>query len=229
MDAMMQACQKAIGCMLFEGVEQAQAMQLLQTFAQLQTFEKGQIIYSPGHYQHSLGIIVRGRTVVSTAVLIVKFMCFQCAFVLVSVVSFIGMYGNLAANNPTIIPFIVLGLVINGCSILFLSMEQMRQILLQNPVIAFNYIRFLSGRIQFLNRKIDSFTAPGAQQALLSYLRQQPGGKSVGLSMVKLSEMLNIGRTSLYRAVEQLEQCGKIKREGKTIQLMPESPSPEER
>ena len=64
MDAMMQACQKAIGCMLFEGVEQAQAMQLLQTYAQLQTFEKGQIIYSPGHYQHSLGIIVRGRTVV---------------------------------------------------------------------------------------------------------------------------------------------------------------------
>ena len=64
MDAMMQACQKAIGCMLFEGVEQAQAMQLLQTFAQLQTFEKGQIIYSPGHYQHSLGIIVRGRAVV---------------------------------------------------------------------------------------------------------------------------------------------------------------------
>ena len=116
-----------------------------------------------------------------------------------------------------------------GCSILFLSMEQMRDILMQNPTIAFNYIRFLSGRIQFLNRKIDSFTAPGAQQALLSYLRQQPGGKSVGLSMVKLSEMLNIGRTSLYRAVEQLEQCGKIKREGKTIQLMPESPSPEER
>ena len=58
---------------------------------------------------------------ISTAVLIVKFMCFQCAFVLVSVVSFIGMYGNLAANNPTIIPFIVLGLVINGCSILFFA------------------------------------------------------------------------------------------------------------
>ena len=64
MDAMMQACQKAIGCMLFEGVEQAQTLHLLQTYAQLQTFEKGQIIYSPGHYQHSLGIIVRGRTVV---------------------------------------------------------------------------------------------------------------------------------------------------------------------
>ena len=216
MDAMMQACQKAIGCMLFEGVEQAQAMQLLQTYAQLQTFEKGQIIYSPGHYQHSLGIIVRGRAVVEKecGVLLNDLGAGQC-------------FGAAALFVPQ--EYVTTVRAKTGCSILFLSMEQMRQILLQNPTIAFNYIRFLSGRIQFLNRKIDSFTAPGAQQALLSYLRQQPGGKSVGLSMVKLSEMLNIGRTSLYRAVEQLEQCGKIKREGKTIQLMPESPSPEER
>ena len=58
---------------------------------------------------------------ISTAALIIKFMCFQCAFVLVSVVSFVGMYGNLSANNPGIIPFIVLGLIINGCSILFFA------------------------------------------------------------------------------------------------------------
>ena len=217
MDAMMQACQKAIGCMLFEGVEQSQAMQLLQTYAQLQTFEKGQIIYSPGHYQHSLGIIVRGRAVVEKecGVLLNDLGAGQC-------------FGAAALFVPQD-QYVTTVRAKTGCSILFLSMEQMRDILLQNPAIAFNYIRFLSGRIQFLNRKIDSFTAPGAQQALLSYLRQQPGGKSVGLSMVKLSEMLNIGRTSLYRAVEQLEQCGKIKREGKIIQLMPESPSPEER
>ena len=213
MDAMMQACQKAIGCMLFEGVEQAQTLHLLQTYAQLQTFEKGQIIYSPGHYQHSLGIIVRGRAVVKKECGVLGAgQCFGAAALFVPQDQYVT---TVRAKT--------------SCSILFLSMEQMRQILLQNPTIAFNYIRFLSGRIQFLNRKIDSFTAPGAQQALLSYLRQQPGGKSVGLSMVKLSEMLNNGRTSLYRAVEQLEQCGKIKREGKTIQLMPESPSPEER
>lgn len=218
MDAMAQACRKAIDCMLFEGIEQAQAMQLLQTYAQLQTFEKGQIIYSPQHYQHSLGIIVQGRAVVvekECGVLLNDLGAGQC-------------FGAAALFVPQD-QYVTTVRAKTGCSILFLSMEQMRQILMQNPAIAFNYIRFLSGRIQFLNRKIDSFTAPGAQQALLSYLRQQPGGKSVGLSMVKLSEMLNIGRTSLYRAVEQLEQCGKIKREGKTIQLMPESPSPEER
>ena len=43
-----------------------------------------------------------------------------------------------------------------------------------------------------------------------------------GVSMVKLSEVLNIGRTSLYRVVQQLEQNGVIKREGRVIQLMEE-------
>ena len=86
--------------------------------------------------------------------------------------------------------------------------------------IALNYIRFLSGRIQFLNRKIDSFTAPDAEQALLSYLGQKPQGRVEGISMVKLCEILNIGRTSLYRVMQQLEDSGKIKREGKTIWLL---------
>lgn len=219
MDAMMQACQKAIGCMLFEGVEQAQAMQLLQTFAQLQTFEKGQIIYSPGALpalagHHRAGTCGGGKGVRRAAQRPWR----RAVLWRSGAVCAAGPVCHHRGGPKPAVP---------SC---FCRWSQMRQILLQNPVIAFNYIRFLSGRIQFLNRKIDSFTAPGAQQALLSYLRQQPGGKSVGLSMVKLSEMLNIGRTSLYRAVEQLEQCGKIKPgRAKTIQLMPESPSPEER
>ena len=127
MDAMMQACQKAIGCMLFEGVEQAQAMQLLQTYAQLQTFEKGQIIYSPGHYQHSLGIIVRGRAVVEKecGVLLNDLGAGQC-------------FGAAALFVPQD-QYVTTVRAKTGCSILFLSMEQMRQILIQNPTIAFNY------------------------------------------------------------------------------------------
>ena len=98
---------------------------------------------------------------ISTAVLIVKFMCFQCAFVLVSVVSFIGMYGNLAANNPTIIPFIVLGLVINGCSILFFAS------LFYKPVLHLicRLAKWLVRKIKFLRKRagllesIDRFEA----------------------------------------------------------------------
>lgn len=56
---------------------------------------------------------------VSTAVLIVKFFCFQCAFFLCSLVSFLCMYGKLTLENPGIIPLIILGLIINGGSIIF--------------------------------------------------------------------------------------------------------------
>lgn len=56
---------------------------------------------------------------VSTAVLIIKFFCFQCAFFVCSLASFIFMYPKLAAENPAIIPIIIIGLFINGGSIIF--------------------------------------------------------------------------------------------------------------
>ena len=85
----------------------------------------------------------------STAVLIIKFMCFQCAFVLVSVVSFVGMYGNLQVQNPGIIPLIVLGLVINGCSILFFASLFHKPILHQICRLA----KWLVGKISFLRKR----------------------------------------------------------------------------
>ena len=57
----------------------------------------------------------------STAVLIMKFFCFQCAFVLCSALSLIFMHGKLSSENPGILPFIYLGMAINGGSILFLA------------------------------------------------------------------------------------------------------------
>lgn len=56
---------------------------------------------------------------VSSAVLVVKFICFQCAFFLTSLIAFFCMYGKLAAENPGVIPFAIAGLVINGGSIFF--------------------------------------------------------------------------------------------------------------
>ena len=107
------------------------------------------------------------------------------------------------------------------CKGLFLALGAMQR-LLENPQVSLNYSRFLSDRIQFLNRRIASFTAPNVEQTLLSFLRQQPQQRCEGVSMVKLSEVLNIGRTSLYRVVQQMEQDGVIKREGRVIQLMEE-------
>lgn len=215
MGAEKQMEQLAEHCVLFADIPQEKAAELLKTNAQEHSFAKGEEIYSPKHYQKSLGIIAKGKAVVEkeNGVLLNQLSVGEC-------------FGAAALFVPQE-QYVTIVRAKTACQVLFLSMESMQQMMMENPQIAFNYIRFLSGRIQFLNRKIDSFTASSAQETLLSYLRQQPQGISDGVPMAKLAELLNIGRTSLYRAVEDLQSQGKIKREGKRIELTDGSTSEE--
>ena len=65
----------------------------------------------------------------STAVLIMKFFCFQCAYVLVSLVCFAFMYTKIKATQPELIGFINLGLIVNGVSILLFGSLFFRPVL----------------------------------------------------------------------------------------------------
>lgn len=85
----------------------------------------------------------------STAALIMKFFCFQCAFELCSLASFLYMYEELTLNNPSIIPFIVVGLIINGGSIVFFPS------LFFKPVLhaICRFAKWIVRKIPFLERR----------------------------------------------------------------------------
>lgn len=97
----------------------------------------------------------------STAVLLMKFFCYQCAFVLCSVIFYCMMYEKLRAENPGILPLILLGLLINGGSILFFAS------LFIKPVfhVICRFAKWLAGRFRFLRERfhlldtIDKFEA----------------------------------------------------------------------
>lgn len=97
----------------------------------------------------------------STAVLLMKFFCYQCAFVLCSVVFYCMMLPKLQAENPGIIPLIILGLLINGGSILFFASLFIRPVF---HVIC-RFAKWLAGRFRFLRERfhlletIDTFEA----------------------------------------------------------------------
>ena len=98
---------------------------------------------------------------ISTAVLIMKFVCFQCGFVVVSVASLLGMYGKLKAENPGIIPFTILGIAINGFSILFfvsLFLKPVSQVFCRLAKRLVSKVGFLRKR-EGLNETIDRFQA----------------------------------------------------------------------
>ncbi len=88
----------------------------------------------------------------------------------------------------------------------------------------FNLISFLADRVSFLNSKIDFVTAGSAERRLAIFLKHSPVGDggtvTVGMSMTALAHALDIGRASLYRALDSLEDAGIIKHRGKMITLL---------
>jgi len=131
--------QKALDCMLFEGVDSCWAELFLQQNGQSRCFAKGEEIYSPAHYSKSLGILLRGKAVVERdQVLLNQLSAGECFGVAALFVQREQYVTTVRARTD--------------CKVLFLSLEAMQR-LLENPQVSLNYIRFLSDRIQFLNRR----------------------------------------------------------------------------
>lgn len=138
--------QKALDCMLFEGVDSCWAELFLQQNGQSRCFAKGEEIYSPAHYSKSLGILLRGKAVVERdQVLLNQLSAGECFGVAALFVQREQYVTTVRARTD--------------CKVLFLSLEAMQR-LLENPQVSLNYIRFLSDRIQFLNRRLPALPHP---------------------------------------------------------------------
>jgi len=99
----------------------------------------------------------------------------------------------------------------------------------QSPIILRNYLAFLAERILFLNQKIQTLAGGSVEDRILMYLGDRfnrTGSQTLVLPMKvgELATSLNISRASFYRALDELEANGIIKRSGKTITInMPET------
>ncbi len=69
-----------------------------------------------------------------------------------------------------------------------------------NSDFAVAYIRFLSDRIRFLNRRLAELSAPAVEQKLAKYLSER--APRITPNMVELAASLGIGRASLYRTLD---------------------------
>lgn len=132
-------------------------------------------------------------------------------------------------------PFGVAALFLEGENLSDLVAQQPVEILLfpkrtvlallqREPRFCENYIGFLSGRIAFLNRKIEGFTGYHAKSRLLRFLeeqaREEGGCRVVRISSYKaLADQLNVGRASLYRALDALKEEGLLRSEGRALYL----------
>lgn len=176
-------------------------------------FPKGGVIYDETHFRHCLGIILAGEVRVDKATPEGKRMkmsvllpgeCFGAA----------AMFQNrdryatvLTAEKST--------------EVLFLPEELILWAMHRDFTITENYIRYLSNRIWFLNEKISGLTAGSADQRLAIFLAEHCDAENrLNTSMTDLSRQLNIGRASLYRALDSLEEQGLIQRGTKSLTVI---------
>lgn len=193
---------------LFQTLTDAQTEVLLRFPTETASFEKGAIIYDGAHFRRALGVFLVGKgfagdgdavkTVFSEGDVFGAAALFGAGEVYVS---------RIAAKT--------------ACRVLFLPEETLRAMMEASPVCAVNYVTFLSERIRFLNGKIAQYTANTAAARLYRLLcdRADADGRVVNPNMSVLAGLAGLGRTSVYRALAELEESGAVTRESKTIYI----------
>lgn len=105
------------------------------------------------------------------------------------------------------------------CTIVTVPSHLWETILSNDPAVMAHYVRFLTQRIEFLNRKIQYLTAGCAERRLALYLTshipQNDLAVRLDISAVSLADLLDLGRASLYRAMDRLTADGFLERCGR--------------
>jgi len=181
---------------LFDGV--AEALSDVGA-AETVTYDRGALIYDGVDCPRALGVLLQGR---AEAVSPARETAVLSAFGPGAVFGAAALFGMEQSYVSRI-------RAVTDCTVQFLPEELLEGMFLRYPRTAVNYIAFLSSRVRMLNGKIAVLEQNNAEGRLYRYLTEncdENGHLPNRLTMTRLAATLNMGRTSLYRAMESLEK-----------------------
>lgn len=175
-------------------------------------YEKNDVVYDKTNFSRSLGIVLEGRLRVTKENA-------DKRPIVMSTLQRGAMFGAAALFNsePEYATKIT---AIEHSRVLFLPQRLIKRMIEREPEIAENYIRYLSERILFLNRKIYFLTAGTAEQRLAGFLLDNLAVgefSEMPMPMHRLADALNMSRASLYRAFDELTASGAVSKQGKLV------------
>ena len=174
----------------------------------INSYLKDDTIYYTSDFKSAAGIILSGK--VSVYKTIGKRRTLLNILKEGEIFGVASMFGKVESYVTTIV-------AAETTEVVFLTHDVCKRLVRSEPDFAVAYISFLSDKIRYLNDKISSYTAPSAAAKLAGYLLRENRPK---LSMTQLASALNIGRASLYRELDELENAGIIKKDGQTITVL---------
>ena len=199
---------------LFENIENSVLEATLDAEdIKVKNFKQGEEIFSPEDEEKKLGFILAGEANVYSAdgnrSVMLRSLFEGDTF---------GV-SNLFDENSRFVSIIVAK---KASTVIFFAPDTIGRLLDESSSFRMSYIKFLSERIRFLNKKISCYTAGSPERRLAVFLCSQSNEKrfSVNINANSLSEMLNVGRASLYRAFDKMIDDGFIEKNGKIITVL---------
>ena len=106
--------------------------------------------------------------------------------------------------------------------ILFLRHDDLIMLIEHLPRVAMNVIRFLSGRVTFLNKKVATLGGATVEDKCIAYLREECKGKgdTIPFPISGVARKIRVGRASLYRALASLEEKGTLVYRDNTVKIL---------
>ncbi len=195
----------------FKDVDHKNACEIFDcTDAEVHTFTAGEMIHSPLTGEKRFGLILSGRAVASTKD--------PQKNTLLRFLEAGDLFG--CANLFTEEAYVSIIRAERDCRVFFLSEAGVRALLESDRAFLYSYLAFLAGRVCYLNRKIGYLTAGSTERRLALYLASFASSEiSLPISLSALSELLDVGRASLYRAFDRLENDGFIQKSGRRINV----------
>lgn len=175
-------------------------------------FNRGDVIFSNESYRPVLGLLIEGKATVKKSRAVISTLDAGSLFGAVT------LYGERQSYATEIT-------AAANCKVMFMPRLLISGLIAQNTAVAESYIAYLSRRIYFLTDKIEAFTAGSTESRLAGFLlarKQECENETPSVTVENMSLLareLDIGRASLYRALETFEIEGAIKREVKKIVL----------
>lgn len=198
-------------CELFSGLNEAEVKKALTYFDAPLKFGRKADIYKPKH----IGILISGTAKVQRTNRLGSNTTMR-SITDGAVFGSASLFGEWNEGFSRIEAF-------TPCTVCYADEENTVRLFNDMPAVAVNYIKFLSDRIRFLNRKIDTFSAGNTEQKLYEYLLSEAdkcNEAELKINMSELARRLHIGRSSLYRSIDALEKNKLIVRDNKSFKII---------
>lgn len=174
--------------------------------------EKNDVIFSEHKYTRSLVIIIKGKASVTKKS--------GNQEILMSILSASDIFGmaTLFYEKENYLTEIT---ALEKVTMAVIDKENLMKIFSEFPKVSENYITILSEKIHFLNKKISTYTKQENIQKVAAFIIQNMNEEktqaALPYSITSVADALNMGRASVYRSFECLENEGIISRDGKNI------------